>query len=404
MFTSTDRRRQIIDAATDEFATHGFHGARMEAIAARCMLTPGALYRHMPTKQALFTAVVDLLLEEFEGAVAVAGDETDPAAALAGIVAALVACRMGRRNIGFLGRWEERHLGPAERAAVHERLATATATVAGFVAALHPGEPDTDSRLRATAVLAACGSISDHRTAASTDVVSAILAGAAQAVVAAPLPRPQAPRARTSTPAEGDRAVPGPLGGGLLRRRPMREELRDAAIAQFGSRGYHETSLEDIARAVGIGPSALYRHVSGKQELLLWALEEVGNRGRELLAEIDPGAADPQAEVRRLAACYTEACFTDSAVLLLYLSSVTALEPADRHRVRSRQRDNVLAWSGLVARARGIDAVSARFLVHAALAVSVDLGRTLRFEPRQQQRVAALAAAILSGPGNTARS
>lgn len=368
------------------------------------MLTPGALYRHTPTKQALFKAAVDMLLEEFEGAVAQATHDTDPAAAVATVVAELVACRMSRRDIGFLQRWEGRHLSSSDRAEVRDRLGAATETVAGFVSRIDPAAPSADSWLRAAAILTICGSVSDHRTAASTDVVASLMKEAAHAVVTAPLPRPRAARGRSSTSVEDQAGAATDPGDGPLRRRPMREEIRDAAIAQFRSSGYHETSLEDIARAVGIGPSALYRHVSGKQELLLWALDEVGDRGRDLLGDIDPEAADPASELRRLANRYTEACFADGAVLLLYFSAVNALRPADRHRVRGQQRDSILAWTRLVARARGVDSAAARFLVHAALAVSVDLGRTLRFDPRHRSRVAALAAAVLLGPGDEGRN
>lgn len=54
-----DRRAQILDAALDEFAAHGFRGATVKRIAQRAKLRSQALiYWYFPTKDALFQAVL----------------------------------------------------------------------------------------------------------------------------------------------------------------------------------------------------------------------------------------------------------------------------------------------------------------------------------------------------------
>jgi TetR/AcrR family transcriptional regulator len=54
-----DRRRQILDAAFDEFAEHGFRGATIKRIAQRARLKSQALiYWYFPAKEALFEAVL----------------------------------------------------------------------------------------------------------------------------------------------------------------------------------------------------------------------------------------------------------------------------------------------------------------------------------------------------------
>ena len=50
--------------------------------------------------------------------------------------------------------------------------------------------------------------------------------------------------------------------------RSRRAEICDAALSVFAERGYHGTSMEEIARVVGMRASSLYNHVSSKQELL----------------------------------------------------------------------------------------------------------------------------------------
>jgi AcrR family transcriptional regulator len=52
-------RRALIASARKHFATHGFAGASLDAIAADARLTKGAVYHHFGNKQALFAAVLD---------------------------------------------------------------------------------------------------------------------------------------------------------------------------------------------------------------------------------------------------------------------------------------------------------------------------------------------------------
>jgi AcrR family transcriptional regulator len=55
----TGRRQQIVDAAFDEFAEHGFRGATIKRIAQRAKLRSQALiYWYFPAKEALFEAVL----------------------------------------------------------------------------------------------------------------------------------------------------------------------------------------------------------------------------------------------------------------------------------------------------------------------------------------------------------
>jgi AcrR family transcriptional regulator len=50
--------------------------------------------------------------------------------------------------------------------------------------------------------------------------------------------------------------------------KPTREKIFDAAVDLFAERGYDRTSVRDIARAVGITESAVYRHYPSKESIL----------------------------------------------------------------------------------------------------------------------------------------
>lgn len=51
-------------------------------------------------------------------------------------------------------------------------------------------------------------------------------------------------------------------------RRTTPAAVREAALGLFATRGYQQTTMSDIADALGIRAPSLYNHVSSKQELL----------------------------------------------------------------------------------------------------------------------------------------
>jgi TetR/AcrR family transcriptional regulator len=67
--TADERRRLILEAARHEFATRGFRGARTAAIAAGAGCSEPMLYKHFPSKQALFAAVLTDATEAMKGLV-----------------------------------------------------------------------------------------------------------------------------------------------------------------------------------------------------------------------------------------------------------------------------------------------------------------------------------------------
>jgi AcrR family transcriptional regulator len=55
-------------------------------------------------------------------------------------------------------------------------------------------------------------------------------------------------------------------------RPSRRRQIIDAATAVFAREGYVEASVEDIAKAAGVAPTAIYYHFGGKEELFIQAL------------------------------------------------------------------------------------------------------------------------------------
>lgn len=75
---SNNRLRPLLDAGAQAFARHGYAATTVRTIAAAASMTPGAIYVHFPSKQALLLAVyeegVRRALRAVDAAVAPASD------------------------------------------------------------------------------------------------------------------------------------------------------------------------------------------------------------------------------------------------------------------------------------------------------------------------------------------
>ncbi|WP_246195637.1 TetR/AcrR family transcriptional regulator [Halopolyspora algeriensis] len=89
--------------------------------------------------------------------------------------------------------------------------------------------------------------------------------------------------ARTSSGSDSGRAV---------RPRNRRDLITAAASELFHRQGYAQVGMSDIAKEVGVRPSALYRHVDGKQQLLARAVLGELRPFLDLLDGVHAGNAD----------------------------------------------------------------------------------------------------------------
>lgn len=157
-----------------------------------------------------------------------------------------------------------------------------------------------------------------------------------------------------------------------------------AAAELFVRRGYPHVSMGDIAEAVAIGPSALYRHFRGKQELLAAVVEDALTALAVTdLAELATGALD-----RR-------------DVGVLWQRESRHLEPAERHRVGEALRRLARQLAGhLGDRRRELTADQAGLLAWAVLAVlvSVSFQRVDLPRPAYDELMTSLATAVASVP------
>ena len=72
------------------------------------------------------------------------------------------------------------------------------------------------------------------------------------------------------------------------------QQLWDAALRVFGSKGLRRARMADIAREMGVSPGSLYNYVESKEALFAWLVDRGGEAG-PVAAPASPPASDPGA-------------------------------------------------------------------------------------------------------------
>jgi AcrR family transcriptional regulator len=76
-----------------------------------------------------------------------------------------------------------------------------------------------------------------------------------------------------------------------------RRQLLAVALRVFAERGYHPTSMNDLAEAAGVTKPVLYQHFRSKRALYLELLEDVGEQLRDEIDKATTEAGTPREQV-----------------------------------------------------------------------------------------------------------
>jgi AcrR family transcriptional regulator len=76
-----------------------------------------------------------------------------------------------------------------------------------------------------------------------------------------------------------------------------RRQLLETAVREFGTHGYHDTSMNRLAEAAGVTKPVLYQHFESKRDLYLQVLSDLGQELRDKIVAATVSAKDPHAKV-----------------------------------------------------------------------------------------------------------
>ena len=105
--------------------------------------------------------------------------------------------------------------------------------------------------------------------------------------------------------------------------------LLNAAAAQFAERGYHATSMRDLAAATAMTAGAIYFHVASKQALLLAVYEEGVQRILDRVETAVAAEREPWARLEKAVAAHLDSILDVSA----YARVVIRILPGDAPEV-----------------------------------------------------------------------
>lgn len=381
-----NRRAQIAAEAAAAFGAHGYHGVSMDDIARRLDLSSAALYRHFPSKYALFKEELFRLASLAGGAVVLPDEAAGwpPDRRLDHVVTAIVTETIANRPLVALTRWERRYLEPADREVFDTEFVTAIAALRRLIGEVRPDLHGHDRAVRAVAVFSVISSIGDHHAHLPAKSLAQLLRSAAWALIRGDL--------------SPDRTVQPP-GEGVLPQTFKHEVLLREAIELFHQRGYPNVSMEDIAGAAELSAaSAVYRYYRSKSDLLTAAFRRVADRMSAAIPAATAATPSPAAALGTLIDLYVAGSFNERALTFVYYAELGHVDAPDQVTLRHLQHLIVAEWAKLVVAARTeLSAGAARILVHAGFSLVVDLGRAFSDAFCPQQTVVQLLETTMIG-------
>ncbi|MBF6355590.1 TetR/AcrR family transcriptional regulator [Nocardia higoensis] len=370
-----NRRAQIAAASAAAFGALGYHGVSMEDIASGLGISSAALYRHFPSKYALFREELLRVGTAMADSVELPEQARDwsPEDRLRQVVRAVARAVIDNRATVTLVRWEVRYLEAPDQEKLAQQQATVLDALAAELRALRPDLEVDDVRVLRAAMLSVLTSIADHHATLPAKSLIELLDSVCWTLARAELPAAA--------------ADPEPVVAVDIPDSFKHELLLRKAVELFHERGYPNVSVEEIASAAGLSAaSAVYRFYRGKSDLLAAAFRRAADRVSAAIGPAVAAAATPEAAMSVLIERFVSGSFAERALTFVYYTEFQHVPAEERAVLRNIQRLNVEEWSKLVRDVRSdLSPAETRFLVHAAFALVVDLGRTFGADPIASQ-------------------
>ena len=127
-----------------------------------------------------------------------------------------------------------------------------------------------------------------------------------------------------------------------------RDGILEAAARIFSEKGFHATSMQDIADAVNLQKASIYHHFSSKQEILLdildYALDLINSRLELVLSQ----PLSPDEKLRQAMVTYFQTIAENQNLSAVLLLELRALDPELKTRQASRREKFERLWRDLI--------------------------------------------------------
>jgi len=152
-----------------------------------------------------------------------------------------------------------------------------------------------------------------------------------------------------------------------------RAHILKVAGRLFSQKGYHSTSMRDLAAALGLTQGSLYNHFAGKEELLFAIIDRVSD---EFLAAIEPIARSEASPIKKLRAAvrvHLQVIAENLETATVFLHEWKFLNPDYKERIKAKRDRYETFFRAIIAEGvgrgefRAVDVKFAALLILSAL-------------------------------------
>jgi AcrR family transcriptional regulator len=127
-----------------------------------------------------------------------------------------------------------------------------------------------------------------------------------------------------------------------------RQEILEAAVQIFSRKGFHATSMQDIAEAVNLQKASLYHHISSKQEILVEVLDQALDLLIDNMQEVMKCELPPDQKLRLAMQAYLKTLIDHRELAAVLLLEYRSLENEYRARHIPRRDRFEQLWRELI--------------------------------------------------------
>ena len=121
-------------------------------------------------------------------------------------------------------------------------------------------------------------------------------------------------------------------------REQKREAILQAAVRMFNSRGFHATSLDDVAASLGVSKPTIYHYLGNKDQVLLECLTRGLEQLQQEAEKARAGSGSGLDRLKQFLRRYAEINMSDFGRCVIR-TDVTALSPESGERFRPEAPD-----------------------------------------------------------------
>lgn len=129
-------------------------------------------------------------------------------------------------------------------------------------------------------------------------------------------------------------------------------QILDTAERLFSERGYHATSMRDLAAELDLKGGSLYSHIAGKEELLWRVLERAADDFRAAIRPFAEGSEPPEWRLRGAICAHVRVIAENLDAATVYFHEWKFLGEPQRAEFLERRREYEATMRGIVTEAR----------------------------------------------------